>query len=66
MDSKDISQVILSEVTSINDLKAYAYDQMAIASNAENNLKMINNRMAELAQQPPTNRATKRSTKRKK
>lgn len=46
----------LSMATDINELKAMAYDQIALKEQAERNLTAINNRIAELAarpQQPP-------------
>jgi hypothetical protein len=41
----------LSQVTDINQLKAMAYDQIATKEQAENNLRMINQRIMEVSQQ---------------
>lgn len=41
----------VSKVTDINALKAMAYDAIAQKENAEGNLNIINNRIAELQQE---------------
>lgn len=45
MESKTI---LLEQITTINELKAMAYDQIAVKEQADNNLKNINERIAQL------------------
>lgn len=45
----------ISAITDLNQLKAMAYDQLVILENAQNNLKLINQRLAEVeAEKKPT------------
>lgn len=50
----------LSKITDIKELKAMAYDQLAILDQAQTNLKYINERMAIVsAEEPPKESKTK-------
>lgn len=44
---------------SINELKALAYDQLAIIEQTQNNLKLINQEILERQNAPKTENATK-------
>lgn len=47
----------LSTIENTNELKAMAYDQLVILENAQNNLKLINQRLAEVeAEKKPTDK----------
>lgn len=47
----------LSTIKNVNELKAMAYDQLVILENAQNNLKLINQRLAEVeAEKKPTDK----------
>jgi len=39
----------ISNITDLNELKAMAYDQIAIQENTANNLRMINERIAQVS-----------------
>lgn len=43
----------ISKITDLQQLKAMAYDELLVKEVAENNLRAINQRIAELRQNPP-------------
>jgi hypothetical protein len=43
-------EVKLDEITDLDKLKSMAYDQIAIKEQAENNLKAVNQRITQVAQ----------------
>ena len=46
----------LNKITDINELKAMAYDQLVIQETASVNLQKINQRLAELKGEEPTDK----------
>lgn len=51
---------------SLDELKAMAYDQIAILNRAQQNLSVLNERIAQLAQNPPAVESEVVGTKTKK
>lgn len=43
----------ISTITDIKEIKVMAYDQLVLREQADNNLRMLNQRLNELAQQDP-------------
>lgn len=43
----------ISDIKDVKELKALAYDQLVIKEQAENNLRLLNQRIAQLSREKP-------------
>lgn len=53
----------ISTINDITTLKAYAYDEVVTLERAQNNLKLLNDRMAQLQKEEAAKEAAEKKTK---